>query len=94
MYLLVWWVSGSCLFGGPGAELQRVAAGVIDAFRRVIAGQAEDAVAGPEAVFRIVLARHQRGDEGVLAAGHPIFQVQCRVQPCGSKAIAGQARSG
>ena len=31
----------------------------------MIAGQAEDAVAGPEAVFRIVLARHQSGDEGV-----------------------------
>ena len=44
---------------------QRVAAGVVEAVRRVVAGQAEDAVAGPEAVFWVVLARHQRGDEGV-----------------------------
>ena len=40
-----------------------------------------------------VLGRLLRRAQQSVRNGHPIFHVQCRVQPCGSKAIAGQARS-
>ena len=48
-----------------GAELQGIAAGGIEAFRLVAAGQPENAVAGAEAELRIGVALHDRGDEGV-----------------------------
>ena len=48
---------------GPGAELERVAAGGVEALRLVAPGQPEHAVAGAEAVLGIVLPLHERDDE-------------------------------
>ena len=50
---------------GPGAELQGVAAGGVEAFRLVAVGQPQNAVAGAEAELRIGVALHHRDDEGV-----------------------------